>query len=250
MPVLFRCCRCHSVLKVARRKVGREVQCPRCQTHVIVPSSAVVVSRTRAGSPAGVGSGGPSSPTTPAGELNEEDVLEWLDAPPGNSLPQPPELELEAPAGGEDRSGHSGTRAGSLPPQLVPQRQQGQPTQASVNSAPPSVSEPPAHPRRSVPPPQSPVQTPAVRKPASPGTATSKPASPPESSIPARAAPRTAGPTADVSPAGQSFPAVIPPDGRPTPGPPPPPSPASGRPLVIWALEAESGQKTPPYVLI
>lgn len=34
------------------------------------------------------------------------------------------------------------------------------------------------------------------------------------------------------------------------PGPPPPPSPASSRPLVVWALEAEPGRKTPPYVLI
>ena len=39
MPVVFLCHHCRSRLKVGRKKIGTEVQCPRCREPLLVPEA-------------------------------------------------------------------------------------------------------------------------------------------------------------------------------------------------------------------
>lgn len=39
MPVRFYCCNCRQLLQISRRKIGSQVDCPRCKTRLVVPDA-------------------------------------------------------------------------------------------------------------------------------------------------------------------------------------------------------------------
>jgi hypothetical protein len=83
MPVVFLCQNCRSRLKVTRRKIGTQVECPRCRVPVTVPAAdaaSAAVSMAEGERPAS------------SGDLFPEFAVfdEQLPAPAPSSLPPPP----------------------------------------------------------------------------------------------------------------------------------------------------------------
>ncbi len=269
MPVLFRCCRCQSVLKVARRKVGRQVQCPRCEAEVIVPASAVVVPRRKKETANGRPSqASPVSENAPreASAVREEDVLAWLGSPTAEesletpSVPLPPSTPVSGPPGDVPRRKGAGGSSPRSAETTISGAPESDPAARLRSQAEKSKEQPAFEPLHE-------TVSAAGASAAAPRPGTSPPQgkqSPPET--PAPAAPRRPDPAAPVlkkARSGQNAPQALSPADVPpaqdrneeTLAPVVPERPGGGsapasRPLVVWTLEADSGRETPPYVLV
>ncbi len=83
MPVVFQCHNCRSRLKVGRKKIGSEVECPRCRVALTVPSDE------EAGLPTAL----PEAPKLPDDAFPEFAVFD-------DPLPPPPPVLRPAPTAG------------------------------------------------------------------------------------------------------------------------------------------------------
>jgi hypothetical protein len=97
MPVRFLCPACHQLLSIAARKIGSEVDCPKCRSTILVPDSQQPARREVA-SPfeqggleqalAAITSGAKSAPgASPAPPKNSPSAAELLQRPGAQQRP-------------------------------------------------------------------------------------------------------------------------------------------------------------------